>query len=67
MRSEIWRTIFDAIREPAFLHDAQYRLTLANGAYCRATETARDAIVILDGEGGRVTAWNPAEETLSER
>jgi PAS domain S-box-containing protein/putative nucleotidyltransferase with HDIG domain len=29
-----------------------------------ATETARDAIITLDGKGGTVTAWNPAAETM---
>lgn len=29
------RRIFDAIEDPAFLHDAQYRLLFANTAYCR--------------------------------
>jgi len=32
----IWRYIFDAIEGPAFLHDAQFRVMLANLAYCRA-------------------------------
>ncbi len=36
MKPEIWRTIFDAIEEPAFLHDEQFRLTLTNLAYCQA-------------------------------
>lgn len=66
MKSEIWRTIFDAIKAPAFLHDAK-ALAASEERMRRATETARDAIVILDGEGGRVTAWNPAEETLNEQ
>jgi len=36
MRPEIWRDIFDAIEDPAFFHDAQFRVMLANRAYCRA-------------------------------
>lgn len=35
MNPEIWRYIFDAIDDPAFLHDAEYRVLLANRAYCR--------------------------------
>ena len=34
--SAIWRYIFDAIEGPVFLHDAQFRVMLANLAYCRA-------------------------------
>jgi PAS domain S-box-containing protein len=34
MIPEVWRYIFDAIEEPAFLHDAQFRVLLANRAYC---------------------------------
>lgn len=33
--SAMWRHIFDAIEDPAFLHDAEFRLLLANAAYCR--------------------------------
>ncbi len=35
INAEIWRHIFDAIKDPAFLHDTQFRLLLANTAYCR--------------------------------
>ena len=35
MNPEIWRYIFDAIEDPAFLHDMHFRLLLANRAYCR--------------------------------
>jgi PAS domain S-box-containing protein len=35
MIPEVWRYIFDAIEDPAFLHDAQFRVLLANPAYCR--------------------------------
>lgn len=156
--SAMWRHIFDAIEDPAFLHDAEFRLLLANAAYCReaglteaeaqgklywevfprgagplprrkdalrgndlpfsqnevqvgarlflvkgyivhdgpgasshsllifsditaqrlaemalaeseerfrrAMETARDAIVSIDGESGAITAWNPAAEMM---
>ncbi|MDD5250989.1 MAG: PAS domain S-box protein [Rhodocyclaceae bacterium] len=152
--ADVWRHVFDAIEDPVFLHDAQFRVLLANAAYCReagmseaeaqgklywevfprgagplprrkeaaggnrhdasqdevqvgaklflakgytvrdgqgaplhslfilsditaqrlaemalaeseervrrAAETARDAIVSLDGESGAITAWNPA-------
>lgn len=158
MNPEIWRNVFDAIEDPAFLHDAQFCVLRANRAYCRAagvteaqalgkpywevfppgtgplpgckeamlgkgdassreevsvgaklflskgytarddqgkylytlhllsdisaqrqvtaalaeseerfrraTETARDAIITLDGESGVVTAWNPAAEVM---
>ncbi|MHB1589933.1 MAG: HD domain-containing phosphohydrolase [Sulfuricella sp.] len=40
MNPEIWRYIFDAIEDPVFLHDAQYRVLLANRAYCRAAGVA---------------------------
>jgi PAS domain S-box-containing protein len=40
MNPEIWRHIFDALEEPAFLHDAHYRLTLVNRAYCRVAGVA---------------------------
>lgn len=32
---EIWRHIFDTMEDPAFLHDMQFRVLLANLAYCR--------------------------------
>lgn len=35
MTPEIWRTVFDAIESPIFLHDKHFRLTLANRAYWR--------------------------------
>lgn len=35
MNPEIWRDVFDAIEDPAFLHDKQFRVLLANRAYCR--------------------------------
>jgi diguanylate cyclase (GGDEF)-like protein/PAS domain S-box-containing protein len=35
MNPEIWRYIFDAIEDSLFLHDAQFRVLLANRAYCR--------------------------------
>lgn len=34
MNPEVWRGIFDAIEDPAFLHDAEFRVLLANEAYC---------------------------------
>jgi PAS domain S-box-containing protein len=30
-----WRYVFDAIEDPVFLHDTQFRVLLANRAYCR--------------------------------
>ncbi|MBZ0094845.1 MAG: HD domain-containing protein [Sulfuricella sp.] len=36
MNPEIWRYIFDAIEDPVFLHDEQFRVLLANRAYFRA-------------------------------
>lgn len=36
MSPEIWRHIFDAIDDPIFLHDQEYRLLLANCAYLQA-------------------------------
>lgn len=35
MNLEFWHYIFDAIDDPVFLHDAQFRVLLANHAYCR--------------------------------
>ena len=35
MHADFWRQFFDAIDVPAFVHDAQFRLLLANRAYCR--------------------------------
>lgn len=40
MNPEIWRHIFDAIDDPIFLHDAEYRLLLANRAYFQAAGIA---------------------------
>jgi len=34
IKPEIWRHIFDAMEDPAFLHDKQFRVMLANRAYC---------------------------------
>ncbi len=34
MRTDIWRYVFDAIEDPIFLHDAEFRVRLANRAYC---------------------------------
>jgi PAS domain S-box-containing protein/putative nucleotidyltransferase with HDIG domain len=36
MSPEIWRYIFDAIDDPIFLHDEEYRVLLANRAYLQA-------------------------------
>ncbi|MDD5033428.1 MAG: PAS domain S-box protein [Methylococcaceae bacterium] len=36
MNPEIWRYIFDTSTNLVFLHDAQFRVLLANRAYCRA-------------------------------
>src|SRR5450830_966712 len=35
MNPEFWHYIFDAIDAPVFLHDTQFRVLLANHAYCR--------------------------------
>ena len=35
---KIWRYIFDAIDDPMFLHDTQFRVLLANHAYCREAD-----------------------------
>lgn len=35
MNPEIWRYVFDAIEDLAFLHDMQFRILHANRAYCR--------------------------------
>ncbi len=35
MNPKIWRYIFDAIDDPVFLHDTQFRVLLVNRAYCR--------------------------------
>ena len=36
MPLDVWRYIFDALEGPAFLHDEQFRVMLANRAYCAA-------------------------------
>lgn len=42
---KVWRHIFDAIEQPLFLHDAQFRLLLVNRAYCDAAAvTAAQAL-----------------------
>jgi nitrogen-specific signal transduction histidine kinase len=54
MNPEIWRYIFDAIEEPAFLHDAQFRVVLANRAYCR--EAGKLEIRAVENkQGGAIT------------
>ncbi|MDO9010628.1 MAG: PAS domain S-box protein [Gallionella sp.] len=40
MNPETWRYIFDAIDAPIFLHDQEYRVLLANRAYCREAGVA---------------------------
>jgi PAS domain S-box-containing protein/putative nucleotidyltransferase with HDIG domain len=35
INTEIWRYILDAIEAPVFIHDTQFRVQLANRAYCR--------------------------------
>ena len=35
---KMWRYIFDAIDEPMFLHDTQFRVLLANHAYYREAD-----------------------------
>ena len=36
MPPDFWRGIFDAIDDPVFLHNPQFRILLANRAYCKA-------------------------------
>lgn len=36
MNTESLRVIFDAIEDPVFVHDMQFRVIFANRAYCRA-------------------------------
>lgn len=52
MNTEIWRHIFDAIDDPAFFHDAQFRVLLAYVAYCHeAGVTAMKALdAVLHGQ-----------------
>ncbi|MDP1634457.1 MAG: PAS domain-containing protein, partial [Gallionellaceae bacterium] len=35
LNPEFWRGIFDAIDDPVFLHDREFRILLANRAYCQ--------------------------------
>lgn len=44
-------------RKDAALLESEERLRVA-------TESARDAIIIIEGESGTITAWNPAAETI---
>ncbi|PUE26717.1 hypothetical protein B9Z39_10340 [Limnohabitans sp. JirII-29] len=42
---EIWRYVFDALDNPVFLHDLEFRVMLANKAYCKIAEfNEKDAI-----------------------
>lgn len=34
MGTDIWRYVFDAVEDPIFLHDAEFRVRFANRAYC---------------------------------
>lgn len=43
---------------------AEMALAESEERFRRAMETARDAIVSIDGESGIVTAWNPAAEMM---
>ena len=44
-RPELWRYIFDALEDPVFVHDGEFRLVLANSAYCaRAGVTEAEAL-----------------------
>jgi PAS domain S-box-containing protein/putative nucleotidyltransferase with HDIG domain len=40
MSHEIWQRIFDAVDDPIFLHDTEFRLLLANPAYFQAAGMA---------------------------
>jgi PAS domain S-box-containing protein/putative nucleotidyltransferase with HDIG domain len=44
-------------RKDAALLESEERLRVA-------TESARDAIIIIEGESGAITAWNPAAEAI---
>jgi PAS domain-containing protein len=48
MNTEIWRHIFDAIEDPAFLHDTQFRVLHANVAYCREVNVAERKTLGVD-------------------
>ncbi len=41
-----WRMAFDAVRDPMFLHDKDFRIMRANRAYARARGTCRSADII---------------------
>ncbi len=43
---------------------AEAALTESEERFRRAIDTARDAIITLDGESGAITAWNPAAEVM---
>lgn len=45
MNPEVWRYIFDAIEYPAFLHDAEFRILIANRAYCREAGVAESEVL----------------------
>ncbi|MFI3156736.1 MAG: EAL domain-containing protein [Methylococcaceae bacterium] len=45
MTPEIWRYVFDAIEDPVFLHDAQFRVLLANRAYYREAGMTEAAVL----------------------
>jgi PAS domain S-box-containing protein/putative nucleotidyltransferase with HDIG domain len=49
--------ITDLKRKDAALLESEERLRVA-------TESARDAIIIIEGESGTITAWNPAAEAV---
>lgn len=45
VNTETWRGVFDSLEDPIFLHDAHFRVVLANAAYCReAGVPAADAL-----------------------
>ena len=54
---QIALTDISAMRLNQQLLESEERLRLA-------TETVRDAIIMLEAEGGTITAWNPAAETI---
>lgn len=43
--AEIWRYVFDAIEDPVFLHDAQFRVLLANRAYYREAGRVEETVL----------------------
>jgi hypothetical protein len=53
MTPEIWRYIFDAIEDPVFLHDEQYRLLPANRAYCHEAGRAKTGYLRMTEKIGR--------------